>query len=74
MYFRENIDLRFLGLHVHHKSVTMLKAQQLHPRMITSESKKVEHFIWGLSPQIQGNVIATNPNFGQRHAPFSKAH
>ena len=30
------------------------------PRMITSENKKVEHFIWGLSPQIQGYVIVAN--------------
>ena len=31
------------------------------PGMITSKSKKVECFIWGLTPPIQGNVIAANP-------------
>lgn len=30
------------------------------PRMITSERKKVERFIWGLSTQIQGNVTDAN--------------
>ena len=29
--------------------------------MITSEGKKIERFIWGLTPPIQGNVIAANP-------------
>ena len=29
--------------------------------MITPESKKVERYIWGLSPQIQLNVLASNP-------------
>ncbi|XP_023753313.1 uncharacterized protein LOC111901659 [Lactuca sativa] len=32
------------------------------PRMITSEGKKIERFIWGLIAPIQGNVIAANPN------------
>lgn len=31
------------------------------PGMITSEGKKIERFIWGLTPPIQGNVIAANP-------------
>ena len=31
------------------------------PGMVTSESKKVERYIWGLTPPIQGNVIAANP-------------
>ncbi|KAL7596135.1 hypothetical protein Lser_V15G31193 [Lactuca serriola] len=31
------------------------------PRMITSEEKKIERFIWGLTEPIQGNVIAANP-------------
>ena len=31
------------------------------PSMITSEGKKVERFIWGLTPPIQGNVIASKP-------------
>ena len=31
------------------------------PGMVTPESKKVERYIWGPSPQIQGNVIAANP-------------
>ncbi|CAH1428386.1 unnamed protein product [Lactuca virosa] len=29
--------------------------------MITSEGKKIERFIWGLTPPIQGNMIAANP-------------
>ena len=29
--------------------------------MITSKSNKVERFIWGLTPPIQGNVIAAKP-------------
>lgn len=28
---------------------------------ITSEDKKIEHFIWRLTPPIQGNVIAAKP-------------
>lgn len=28
--------------------------------MITSEGNKIERFIWGLTPPIQGNVIAAN--------------
>ena len=31
MYDRENIDPRFIGLHVHHRSVRMLKTQQYDP-------------------------------------------
>ncbi|XP_023766303.1 uncharacterized protein LOC111914829 [Lactuca sativa] len=31
------------------------------PGMITSESKKVERFSWGLTPPIQGNVIVVDP-------------
>ncbi|CAH1451841.1 unnamed protein product [Lactuca virosa] len=33
----------------------------LYPGMITSEGNKVERFIWGLTPPIQGNVIASKP-------------
>ena len=29
--------------------------------MITSEGKKIERFIWGLTSPIQGNVIAADP-------------
>ncbi|XP_023743775.1 uncharacterized protein LOC111891938 [Lactuca sativa] len=29
--------------------------------MITSEGKKIERFIWGLTPLIQGNMITANP-------------
>ena len=31
------------------------------PGMVPTKSKKVERFIWGLSPHIQGNVIVANP-------------
>ena len=31
------------------------------PGMVTPENKKVERYIWGLSPQIQGHVLASNP-------------
>lgn len=31
------------------------------PGMVPTESKKIERFIWGLSPQLQGNVIVANP-------------
>ena len=31
------------------------------PGMVTTESKKVERFIRGLTPQTQGNVMAANP-------------
>ncbi|XP_023730502.2 uncharacterized protein LOC111878228 [Lactuca sativa] len=31
------------------------------PGMVPSESKKVEIYIWGLSPQFQGNVLASKP-------------
>lgn len=30
--------------------------------MVTQEAKKVELYIWGLSPQIQGMVISANPS------------
>lgn len=29
--------------------------------MVTPASKKVERYIWGLSPKIEGNVVSTNP-------------
>ena len=29
--------------------------------MVTLESKKINRFIWGLTPPTQGNVLATNP-------------
>ena len=29
--------------------------------MITLEGKKIERFIWGLTPPIQGNIIEANP-------------
>lgn len=32
------------------------------PGMVTPESIKVEQYIWGLSPQIQGNMISANPS------------
>ena len=32
------------------------------PGMITSESKKVKRFIWGVTPPIQGKVIVANPS------------
>ncbi|KAI3739579.1 hypothetical protein L2E82_29988 [Cichorium intybus] len=31
------------------------------PTMVTPESVKVERYIWGLSPQIQGNVESASP-------------
>ena len=31
------------------------------PRMVTSECKKVERYIWGLTPPFQRNVITANP-------------
>ena len=31
-------------------------------RMVTAESKKVERYIWGLSPQIRENMIVVNPS------------
>ena len=31
------------------------------PTMVNPESKKVERYIWGLSPQMQGHVLASNP-------------
>ena len=31
------------------------------PGMVPTESKKVERYIQGLSPRIQGNVIVANP-------------
>lgn len=31
------------------------------PKMITLEGKKIERLIWGLSPLIQGSVIAADP-------------
>ena len=31
------------------------------PGMVTPENKKVERYIRGLSPQIQGHVLASNP-------------
>ena len=31
------------------------------PGMVTLESKKVERYIWRLTPLTQGNVIAANP-------------
>ena len=30
------------------------------PEMVTPESKKIERYIWHLSSQIQGNVLASN--------------
>ena len=37
------------------------------PGMVTSESKKIERYIWGLTPPTQGNVLAT------RHLTFDSA-
>ena len=31
------------------------------PGMVTPKSKKVERYIWGLTPPTQGDVLATNP-------------
>ena len=31
------------------------------PEMVALESKKIERYIWGLSPQIRGNVLASKP-------------
>ena len=32
------------------------------PDMIAPESKKIERYIWGLSPQIQSSVLASKPD------------
>ena len=34
----------------------------LSPGLVTSESKKVERYIWGLSPPNRGNVLAVEPH------------
>ena len=31
------------------------------PDMVALESKKIERYIWGLSPQIHSNAIASRP-------------
>ena len=31
------------------------------PRIVTPQNQKVERYIWGLSTQLQGNVITANP-------------
>ena len=31
------------------------------PAMLNEEPKKVERYIWGLSPLIQGHILASNP-------------
>ncbi|KAK1427869.1 hypothetical protein QVD17_16567 [Tagetes erecta] len=31
------------------------------PHMVTPEFKRVEHYLWGLAPQIRGMVTASNP-------------
>ena len=31
------------------------------PAMVTPEEKKVERYLWGLSPQIQNSVLASRP-------------
>ena len=31
------------------------------PGMLTLESQKVERYIWGLSPQLRGSVLASRP-------------
>ncbi|GJS36297.1 hypothetical protein Tco_0534679 [Tanacetum coccineum] len=33
----------------------------LSPIMVTPEYKKIEHYIWGLRPEIQGNVTSSEP-------------
>ena len=30
-------------------------------RMVTSENKKIERYIWGLTPPTKGNVLAAKP-------------
>ena len=32
------------------------------PGMVTLESKKIKRYIWGLPPQIQGNVLSSIPS------------
>ena len=32
------------------------------PGMVTPESKKIERYIWGLTPPTQGNVLAAKPS------------
>ena len=34
----------------------------LYPGMVALESKKLERYIWGLTPPTQGNIITANPH------------
>lgn len=31
------------------------------PNMVPTEGKKIERYIWGLLPLVQGNMLASNP-------------
>ncbi|XP_071704982.1 uncharacterized protein [Rutidosis leptorrhynchoides] len=51
-------ELRMKNLEVEEYSNRFLELAALCPSMVTPESKKIEKYIIGLPPQIQGNVIA----------------
>ncbi|XP_071728654.1 uncharacterized protein [Rutidosis leptorrhynchoides] len=51
-------ELRMKNLEVEEYSNRFLELATLCPSMVTPESKKIEKYIIGLPPQIQGNVIA----------------
>ncbi|XP_071727715.1 uncharacterized protein [Rutidosis leptorrhynchoides] len=51
-------ELRMKNLEVEEYNNRFLELAALCPSMVTHESKKIEKYIIGLPPQIQGNVIA----------------
>lgn len=52
-------NLRMTGSDLVTYTVRFNDLSALSPGMVNPESKKVERYIWGLSPQIQGHVLAS---------------
>ena len=53
--------LKMKGFDVSSYTTRFCDLALLYLGMVTPESKKIERYIWGLTPPMQGNVLAARP-------------
>lgn len=65
-------DLKVKGDDVTRYTNRFLELAILCPSLVTPEYKKIERYIWGLSPQVQGLVTSSNPDTIQKAIRMAK--
>ncbi|XP_023758050.1 uncharacterized protein LOC111906527 [Lactuca sativa] len=51
-----------VGTQIEKYTVRLHELAKLVPHMVTPEEKRIDRYIWGLAPEIQGMVTSANPN------------